>query len=287
MKILLIGANGQLGTDLCRVLAERGDDVVALTYPEFDIRNGEQVRCALDSAAPEVVINTSAYHKVEECEEHPDIAFDVNALAVRAISLECERRGCVLVHFSTDYVFDGRKGSAYSECDRPEPLNVYGVSKLAGEHLIAFNTERYFIVRTSGLYGLAGAAGKGGNFVENMLKRAVSGGVLRVVHDQVLTPTYTVDLARKVSELIRTDAYGMYHITNEGACSWYEFTVKILELEAVNVTVLPVETKDFPSPVKRPAYSVLLKDRLHSAGLGTTPIWTDALGRYLRSRLRC
>jgi dTDP-4-dehydrorhamnose reductase len=189
-----------------------------------------------------------------------------------------------LVHFSTDYVFDGTKRTPYSECDLPGPLNVYGVSKLAGEQLITFNSERHFIVRTSGLYGLAGSAGKGGNFVNNMLKRAAASETVRVVHDQVLTPTYTVDLALMVGRLLQTRACGVYHITSEGQCSWYEFTREVFRLAGVAVDLVPVTTEQFPSPVKRPAYSVLSKERLRSLGLGSMPCWQDALARYLHSR---
>jgi dTDP-4-dehydrorhamnose reductase len=286
MRILLFGADGQLGTDLHRLLRERGDEVVPSVETELDICRTAGVERLIDSVSPAVVINTTAYHKLEDCDLRPEIAFAVNATAVRGLARACHTKGCLLVHFSTDYVFDGTKGAAYSECDKPNPVNVYGVSKLAGEHLIAFTAERYFIVRTSGLYGLAGSAGKGGNFVENMLKRAAAVDTVRVVDDQVLTPTYTVDLAEMVSRIIRTGHYGLYHVTSEGQCSWYEFTREFFRLQGVTTTLLPVTTDQFPSPVKRPAFSVLSKERLRSVGLGSMPTWQDALSRYLRSRQR-
>lgn len=283
MKVLLIGANGQLGTDLRRVLQIRGITVVAVTHKELDIRNLEAVSTATSEIGPDVVVNTAAFHKVEECEKQPAVSFEVNATGARNLAQACERVGCVLVHFSTDYVFDGRQRKPYSEEDLPRPLNVYGVSKLAGEHLIAASTERYFIVRTCGLYGLAGSRGKGGNFVETMLKKAAEGAQVRVVDDQVLTPTFAGDLAEAVARLITTKEYGLYHVSSEGECSWYKFAKAIFEVEGLGVDIVPVTTDQFPSPVKRPAYSVLKKQRLQSLGLGM-PRWDDALERYLRAR---
>jgi len=286
MRILLFGADGQLGTDLNLLLKQQGDEVIPSIQTELDICDFEGVNRLVDCVAPDAIVNTAAYHRVEDCEAHPEIAFAVNALAVRNLAHASERVGCVLAHFSTDYVFDGSKGTPYSEFDLPGPLNVYGASKVAGEHLIAFNTERHFIIRTSGLYGLAGSAGKGGNFVENMLKRAAVSDTLRVVHDQVLTPTYTVDLALMVWRLLHSGHYGLFHVTSEGQCSWYEFTREFCRIEGVSVNLLPVTTDEFPSPVKRPAFSVLSKERLQSVGLGSMPTWQDALSRYLRSRQR-
>jgi dTDP-4-dehydrorhamnose reductase len=285
VKILLIGARGQLGTDLHRVLENRNVTVVPLTHADLDVRDTTSVRMALFDAQPDVLINTSAFHKVEECETQPQLAFEVNALAVGRLARACAESGTVLVHFSTDYVFDGAKKAPYEVEDRPTPLNVYGVAKAAGEMLIPFNTDRYFVIRTCGLYGHAGSSGKGGNFVENMLKRARDGQALRVVNDQVLTPTATADVAEMVGQLLTTDAYGLYHVTSEGECSWYEFTRKILELEGLRNELKPVSTAEFPSPVKRPSYSVLGKRRLNALGLGTMAHWEDALRRYLRARV--
>jgi dTDP-4-dehydrorhamnose reductase len=286
MRILLFGADGQLGTDLNHLLKQQGDEVIPSIQTELDICDFEAVNRFVDCVAPDAIVNTAAYHKVEDCEANPEIAFAVNALAVCNLARAAARLGCILVHFSTDYVFDGSKATPYLECDLPVPLNVYGASKVAGEHLIAFNTERYLIIRTSGLYGLAGSAGKGGNFVENMLKRAAASDTLHVVHDQVLTPTYTVDLALMVWHLIHSRHYGLFHVTSEGQCSWYEFTREFCRIEGVSVNPVPVTTDEFPSPVKRPKFSVLSKERLGSLGLGLMPCWQDALSRYLRSRQR-
>lgn len=285
MKVLLFGPNGQLGSDLLRVFQAAGDKVVAVPHAQVDVCNEEQVSAVIAEARPDVVLNTAAFHKVEECEKKPALAFQVNGTAAMNLALACRKSGAVLVHFSTDYVFDGQKNSGYEETDLPSPLNVYGASKVAGEHLIACNTDRYFILRTCGLYGIAGSSGKGGNFVENMLKKALAGDAIRVVDDQVLTPTYTVDLAEATRKLILTGRFGLYHVSSEGQCSWYEFTRYIFDTAGVDANLSPVKSSAFPSPVKRPANSVLSKAKLRTAGV-SIPSWKDALPRYLQERSR-
>jgi len=284
MRVALLGASGQLGNDLFRVLKEAGDLVLPVTHARADVCDKDQIDKALGEAEPDVVINTAAFHKVEECENKPSLAFQVNASGAMNLAQACSRIGAVLVHFSTDYVFGGtQKNAPFTETDLPAPLNAYGASKVAGEHLIACNTDRYFIVRTCGLYGIAGSSGKGGNFVENMLKKALAGESIRVVDDQILTPTYTVDLAVALRKLILTGRFGLYHLSSEGQCSWYEFARHIFECESLRPKLTPVKTTDFPSPVKRPSYSVLSKAKFRSLGL-TIPAWQDALARYLRQR---
>ena len=283
MKVFLIGANGQLGTDLHRVLVSEGTSVVPVTHKDLDVRNAEAVFASITEARPDVVVSTAAYHRVEECETQAALAYEVNALGARNLAKACDRAGCILVNFSTDYVFDGKQQKPYSEVDLPRPLSVYGASKLAGEHLVAAVFDRYFIIRTCGLYGLAGSSGKGGNFVETMLKKAAARSPIRVVKDQVLTPTFTVDLAEAVAKLIRTGQFGLIHISNEGECSWYDFAKAIFELEKLDADIAPVSTDQFPSMVKRPAYSVLLKKRLNTLGI-EIPRWKDALARYLLAR---
>ncbi len=283
MKALLIGCNGQLGTDLNQVLSAGAIEVTGLTHAQIEVSSSEQVEAVLEACRPDVVVNTSAFHKVEECEKQPERSFQVNAVGAWNLARACNRHCAVLVHFSTDYVFDGRKSTAYSESDLPCPLNVYGASKLAGEQMIAAATDRYFVLRTSGLYGVAGSSGKGGNFVELMLRKAREGNAVRVVDDQVLTPTFTADLAAMVGQLIATSAYGLYHASCEGECSWYRFARSIHELEHIAADLVPVTTDQFPSPVRRPAYSVLSKKRLGALGL-TMPGWEDSLVRYLVAR---
>ena len=283
MKAAIIGANGQLGADLWRVLSAQKISVLPLTHGVIDVSDSAQVERVLNSIRPDVVISTAAFHKVEECEKRPALSFAVNAEGPRNLALACRRQNAVLVHFSTDYVFDGAQRRPYTESDFPRPLNVYGVSKLAGEHILRFTWERHFVIRTCGLYGVAGSSGKGGNFVETMLKKASEGTPIRVVDDQVLTPTFTGDLAEAVSQLIRTEAYGLYHVSAEGECSWHDFTRKIFELEKRTVDLKPVSTSEFPSPVQRPAYSVLRKQKLNGLGL-SMPAWADGLSRYLAAR---
>jgi len=283
MKLLLLGANGQLGSDLLRVFRAAGDSVIPATHAEVDICSADRVSLVLGETKADVVLNTAAFHKVEECEKNPALAFQVNATGAMNLARACQQSGAVLVHFSTDYVFDGQKRAPYEETDLPSPLNVYGASKIAGEHLIGCNAERYFVIRTCGLYGVAGSSGKGGNFVENMLKKAMAGDAMRVVDDQVLTPTYTVDLAQATRNLILTQKFGLYHLSSEGECSWYEFARSILKLAGVDARLSPVKTTDFPSTVQRPSYSVLSKIKFRALALSIPP-WQDALSRYLKER---
>lgn len=283
MKILLIGANGQLGSDLEKALGGRGHEVVPSRRGDLDITNAAVTEEVLGRVRPDAVINTAAFHKVEECERNPALAFEVNASAPMNLARICMRLGALLVHFSTDYVFDGARQEPYQETDLPAPLNVYGASKLAGEHLIAANTERYFVVRTCGLYGIQGSSGKGGNFVETMLRKAHAAESIRVVNDQVLTPTFTEDLAEAVGLLVETQDYGLYQASCEGASSWFEFARTIFELEGIKADLSPVRTSDMASPVRRPAYSVMSKQRLRSLGI-EMPFWKDSLGRYLQAR---
>ena len=283
MKIAILGSNGQLGTDLCRTLA--GDELFPLTRADFDLCDPAGTARVLGGLRPEVVINTTAYHRVDEIEGRADLAFAVNAVAVDSLARWCAANDAALVHFSTDYVFRGDVPALRRESDPAEPLSVYGVSKLAGEHLVRIGCARHFVVRTSGLYGRGGSTGKGGaNFVELMLRLGREGKAIRVVQDQVLTPTYTVDLAEALSRLIRGERYGLYHITNSGACSWYEFAAAIFELAGVQSDLSPTTAKEYGSRAARPAYSAFAHEALLAAGLPEMPHWRDALGRYLESR---
>jgi dTDP-4-dehydrorhamnose reductase len=258
--------------------------VVSAQRQDVDVSNFEQVSRFVVSHKPDVVINTAAFHKVEECERNPDLSLMVNAVGPANLARVCAKSGASLVHFSTDYVFggDGRK-EPFTEAHSPSPLNVYGVSKVAGEQMIPCYTQRYFIVRTAGLYGSAGSSGKGGNFVENTIKRAQEGEALRVVDDQITTPTSTTDLSHAVRSLIASDCFGLYHLTCEGQCSWYEFAREILSVQGIEDSVVPVSTADFPSTVRRPSYSVLSKEKAKTLGI-EMPHWKDVLRGYLERR---
>lgn len=283
MKVALLGSNGQLGSDLQRAFA--GDQVIALTRADFDVCDTPRAAEVLGAVAPDVVLNTTAYHRVDEIEGRADLAFAVNAAAVDGLARWCDANGAIFVHFSTDYVFRGDVPTPRRESDVALPLSVYGVSKLAGEHLVRIGCRRHFVVRSSGLYGRGGSTGKGGaNFVELMLRLASQGKAMRVVRDQVSTPTYTVDLAAAVARLVRTEAWGLYHITSSGECSWYEFAAAIFEMAGVKADLSPTTAAEYGSKAARPAYSVFAHEALLAAGLPEMPHWRDALGRYLASR---
>jgi dTDP-4-dehydrorhamnose reductase len=284
MRVVLIGANGQLGTDMKRVFQDAGDTVFPYVHAQLDVCSEARIAEVLAETKPDLVLNTAAYHRVEECEKKSELAFQVNGTAAMNLAIACQKAGATLVHFSTDYVFGGYdRNTPYEETDRPAPLNVYGASKVLGEYLIPDYTDRYFVLRVCGLYGVAGSSGKGGNFVETMLKKGLAGDAIRVVDDQVLTPTYTVDLAEAVRKLVLTRKFGLYHLSSEGECSWYEFTRHIFASAGIEAKLSPVKSSEFASPVKRPSYSVLSKAKVRALGV-SLPSWKDALPRYLKQR---
>jgi dTDP-4-dehydrorhamnose reductase len=280
MKILIIGADGQLGTDLCKVIPKK--EQIPLTIMDIDISDGKKTMSVIKKYSPDVVINTAAYHHVDKCEDNKDLAFSVNAEGPKNVAFACKEAGASLVHISTDYVFDGEKGSPYVETDAPHPLSVYAQSKYAGEQNVKDILDKYFIVRSTGLYGAAGCLGKGGtNFVEGMLKRAASQPELKVVTDEILSPTYTLDLADKINQLARTKHYGLYHIVNHGACSWYDFATKIFELVGKQVVIQKTTSAEFKAKARRPKYSVLKNAHLEELGMDDMRTWQEALRAYL------
>lgn len=285
MKVLVTGANGQLGTDLCKVLQDF--NVIPLAHSDIEISNMNSVKEVFSKHHPEVIINTAAYIRVDNCEVEQDKAFLVNALGARNVAVVCQEIGAKLVHISTDYVFGGEnepRTTPYNEFDAPVPLNLYGKSKLAGENLVRHLCSKHFIIRTSGLFGVAGASGKGGNFVETMLRLARQREELRVVNDQVLSPTYTKDLAKKIVQLVATEYYGIFHITNKGACSWYEFTSEIMRLAGLKIPVIPITSDQFPQKAKRPSFSVLDNYHLRLLGMDDIRPWQEALKDYMISK---
>lgn len=280
MKILIIGADGQLGADLGKIIP--GGEQIPLTVKDIDITNREQTFQIIKKYSPDMVINTAAYHRVDDCEDHEAEAFTVNAMGAGYVAEACKEIDTALVHVSTDYVFDGEKGTPYVESDQPNPRSVYAASKLAGEEQVQKILDKYFIIRSSGLYGTAGCLGKGGgNFVENMIKRAETQSELKVVTDEVLSPTYTLDLARKINELIRTKHYGLYHIVNHGECSWYDFTVEIFKLLGRKIKIVPTTSVEFKTKARRPHYSVLRNARLAELRMDDLRDWREALSAYL------
>ncbi len=282
MRVLIFGAGGQIATELARSL--EGDQVLALAHAQADIADADAVERHARMFRPELVVNCAAYHRVDECEDEVGRSFGVNAVAVRNLVRTANGLGAVLVHFSTDYVFDGALRRPYRETDPPNPLSIYGMSKFAGEQIVRRYAQRYFLIRTGGLYAPAGSRSKGGNFVETMLRLARDGRPIRVVNDQVATPTSASDLVQDLVPLLRSGRFGLYHMTNTGSCSWYEFAKEIFRLARVPADVRPVSSAEFRAKAHRPPYSVLDNYALRQAGLTDLPPWEHALAAYLRER---
>lgn len=276
MKVVVTGAKGQLGTDVVHLLADRGYEVYGYGREELDITNFDQVKQVIAEVRPDVVIHAAAYTKVDLAESEPEQAFLINAYGTRNVAVASEAVGAKLVYISTDYVFDGTANEPYNEFAPTNPLSVYGKSKLAGEQFVRDLHSKFFIVRTSWVYGK-----HGNNFVKTMLKLAQERDELMVVHDQVGCPTYTVDLANCILELIQTEKYGVYHVSNSGRCSWYEFAKAIFEEAGIKVKVNPCTTKDFPRPAPRPAYSVFEHMALRLNGFKAMSNWRDSLRVFL------
>jgi dTDP-4-dehydrorhamnose reductase len=287
MRVAVIGANGQLGNDVVAAFSENGDAVHALTHSEIEISDTESVKRAILQVQPELIVNTAAMHHVENCEREPEKAFAANALGPKNLAAVAREVGAVLMHVSTDYVFDGEKHSPYVEDDSPRPLNVYGITKVAGEHFVRCTTDRHFVIRTSGLYGKSPCRAKGGlNFIELMLKLAKERGEVRVVEDEMVTPTSTAELARQIVKLSRSDQYGLYHATAESSCSWYEFAREIFALTETPVRLKAAAPGEFPAKVARPKYSVLENRALKARGLNLFRQWQDGLQEYLGQRVK-
>jgi dTDP-4-dehydrorhamnose reductase len=281
-KVLIFGSNGQLGFDLTRVF--RQDYNVAISNRESaDVASAAAVSKIIVREKPNIIINATAYNKVEAAETDREQAFNVNAKGAGNLAHAAEKISAVFVHVSSDYVFDGSK-EFFTEEDQPNPLNAYGASKLAGEELVKSSGAKFYLIRTSSVFGVKQSKQKV-NFIDQMVVKAKQGQVLKVVKDQIMCPTYSLDLAGKVKELLEKPApFGTYHITNLGSCSWYEFTVKILELMNLKTQILPITSQESGSKVNRPKRSVLKDTKLTNAGIAVMPPWQDALRRYLAER---
>lgn len=284
MRILLIGAAGQLAQDLLPVLQKRGHAVTAVRHEELEICSAEAVRQAVAEVRPEWIINTAAFHRVDDCEDQGEKAFAVNVMGVRNLAQAAEEAGAALAHFSTDYVFGGEKRTPYTESDLPQPLSVYAMSKLAGEFAARHYCSRHFVIRTCGLYGMGGSRSKGGNFVEAMLRLAAQGKTIRVVADQIVTPTSTADLAERLMPLLESERYGLYHMTSTGECSWYDFAGEVFRLARVSADLQPTDSKSFGAKARRPGYSVLDNCAMRAAGIVEFRPWKEALAEYMRRR---
>lgn len=279
MKVVVLGATGQLGGELCRALADW--EVVALTHAEIEICDAARVDAVIGGLAADLVINTAALTNVAQAEQEPVRAFEINALGARNVAQVCARANSALMYISTDYIFDGEKGSPYVESDSPSPLNVYGVTKLAGEYFVRAIAKRWYIVRTSGLYGERPCRGKQHNFVQRILRLAETGTV-KVVSDQFSTPTSAADLARQIRLIVEKGKPGLYHATNAGQCSWHEFARLTFELTGTKVDLIPITTAEYGGSVRRPRYSVLENAHLKQQGLDIMRPWREALAEYLQ-----
>lgn len=283
MKTAVIGADGQLGTDICAAVDKAGYPLVRLTIEDIDVSRMDSVSGVLKEIKPELVINTAAFHHVEKCEDDPVKAFEVNALGPRNLAMVCNDVDTILMQISTDYVFDGRKPEPYVETDTPMPLNVYANTKLSGEHFVEAIARRYYILRVSGIYGKAPCIGKGGmNFVELMLKLSREREEVRVVDNEILTPTSTVEIAKQVVEMLESSArFGLYHVTAEGSCSWYDFAREIFEITKPKAKLNKAAPGEFAVKVNRPEYSVLENRFLKSQGINIMRHWKEGLRTYL------
>lgn len=275
MRVAIIGANGQLGTDLVRVFND--EDIIALNHQDIEITELSRSKKVIEDARPDIIVNTAGYHNVPECEKNPQIAFLVNATGVRNLAQICRANSIKLVHISTDYVFDGKKGNPYIEEDTPNPLNVYGVSKLAGEYFVQ-RVKVHYIIRTAKFFGVTGCRAKSGeNFVKTMLNLAKTKDIIQVASNIICSPTYTMDAAVRIKEIIK-NGYdpGIYHVINSGFCSLHEFALEIFRQTGVKIKVEKKEEKEEVEEVLRPLYSALASNRL-------PPMrhWKEALSAYL------
>lgn len=278
MKVLVCGAKGMLGTDMCQIFSQEGHVVTGLDIGEIDITRLADVRQTLKELKPELIINAAAYTNVDGCEQEPDLAYRVNALGPRNLAIGAEETGAALIHISTDYVFGGRGNRPYREYDPILPASVYGKSKADGEEMVRNHCRRHYIVRTAWLFGV-----NGNNFVKTMLRLAGERDVLTVVNDQVGSPTYTCDLGEALAKLCQEPAYGTYHLTNGGSCTWFEFTREILRQAGVSgVRVEPITTEELGRPADRPRYSVLDNYIWRMDGRSPLRPYQEALTDYLK-----
>ena len=285
MKIAVLGAAGQLGRDLCPRLAALGD-VVPQSRADIDLARSETITSAVADLKPDVFVNCAAYNLVDKAETDSETAFAVNDFGARFLAQVCREVGTKLVHFGTDYVFglDERRAAPLAEGDATGPVSWYGTSKLRGEQFALAASPNNLVVRTCGLYGAWGSGGKGGNFVETMLRLAGQGKPLRVVNDQRCTPSYTADVATATVALIERGATGLFHVVNSGDCTWYEFAAEIFRQSNLKPDLTPITSAEYGAAAKRPAYSVLSTAKLASVLGSPLRSWQDALAAYLAER---
>jgi dTDP-4-dehydrorhamnose reductase len=281
MRIALIGGSGQLGTEIRRTWL--GDDVAAPSHDDLDLENSEQLGALLDRLEPDAVVNCAAFHNVDRCESEPERAFAVNAVAVDRLARLCDERGATFVTISTDYVFDGTATRPYGEEDRPAPLSAYGVSKLAGELLVARLNSRALVVRTCGVYGVKPSASKGHTFVDRVIAQARAGEPIRVVNDVTASPTFAGDLAVAIRGLLERSATGLYHAANVGPVTWYDFASEALRQSGIEYAIEPIPAASWKAPARRPAYSALDSGKIRTLGI-EMPGWRAGIASFLGLR---
>ena len=277
MKVLVTGVKGQLGYDVVKDLEKRGHQHIGVDRDEMDLMDNEAIRTFIMNLKPEAIIHCAAYTAVDKAEEEVETCYQINAEAVKVIS-ECAKELDVkLIYISTDYVFDGTKEGEYVETDLPNPINVYGASKLKGEQYVQTLLEKYYIVRISWVFGV-----NGNNFIKTMRRLGSERDELNIINDQVGSPTYTADLAPLLVDMMETDKYGIYHATNEETCSWYEFANEIFKQSGIEVKTNPITTNQYPTAAKRPMNSRMSKAKLKANGFNLLPTWQEALAHYLK-----
>ncbi len=282
MRVAVIGATGQLGSDVMEVF----ENAIPFTHNDVEVTNPATLE-AIAKVKPDVVINTAAFHKTDACEDDPHRTFHVNAVGALNVARLCEELGAICIYISTDYVFDGKKRAPYVEDDIPNPINVYGLSKYVGELAVMNYCKKHYVIRVASLYGRHGARGKGGNFVMTMIEKARKGEEIRVVDDMIMSPTYTKHVARGIKWMLENDVpYGLYHMVNEGYCSWYEFAKEIFHIQGINANLKPIKTEQLSLKAKRPLFSALKNKKLESLGY-KLPHWKDALRAYLQEVKEC
>lgn len=277
MKIFVTGVRGQLGHDVVKELERREIEAIGVDIDEMDITDAGSVDRVIRQAAPDAVIHCAAYTAVDAAEENEELCRIVNAAGPRNIAAVCRDLDIKMVQISTDYVFDGQGERPWEPDDACHPKSVYGQTKYEGELAVMEQLEKFFIVRIAWVFGINGK-----NFVKTMLNLAKNHDTIRVVNDQFGSPTYTYDLAKLLVDMVLTEKYGIYHATNEGICSWYEFACAIFEEAGVNVNVVPVTTQEYGAKANRPANSRMSKEKLTENGFDRLPEWRDALGRYIK-----
>ncbi len=278
MKVLVTGIGGQLGHDVVRELEQRGQDVVGVGREEMDITDAEKVGEVIRACAPDAVIHCSAYTAVDRAEDEADQCRKVNVDGAKNIAEVCAELDCKMIYISTDFVFSGEGERPWETDDAAGPISVYGRTKYEGETEVKSRLDKFFIVRISWVFGK-----NGNNFVKTMLRIGKENGAVKVVDDQIGSPTYTRDMAVLLADMVQTEKYGVYHASNEGFCSWYEFAKEIFRLAGMDeVSVTPITSDQFPAKAKRPFNSRMSKEKLIKEGFNKLPSWQDALKRYLQ-----